>query len=412
MAARPMNATPDTPETPAPARTHRGAVWALVIAGTVCAFLAVSAIWISRQALETDSWTETSSELLEDEDIRTALAGFLVDRLYAEVDVTGQLRAALPPRAAPLAGPAAGALRNGAEQIADEALQRPRVQQLWESANREAHEQLLRVIEGGGSNVSTEGGAVTLNLGAMLQDLSDRTGVGGRVAERLGPEAAQIEILRSDQLELAQDVADLLKPLALVLTLLALALYGGAIALSGGRRRETLRAAGFGFVVAGVLALLLRNFAGGAVVDSLASTEAAEPAVESVWEIGTSMLVEVATATIIYGVVFILAAWLAGPGRAAVGTRRALAPYMRDPAYAWGGFVAISLILLWWGPTPGLRRPVPALVLLALLALGVFVLRRQTMREFPDAPSPDVGESVRRGIERVRTRGRPAHPRA
>jgi hypothetical protein len=389
-------------DAPRPRRRHRGAIYALLVAGTVSAILAIGAIWVSRQALENDNWTETSSKLLEDDEIRAALGAYLVDRLYAEVDVQAELRAALPPRSQPLAGPAAGALRNLAERAADEALQRPRVQALWENANRAAHEQLLRVLEGGGDRVSTEGGVVTLNLGLILQNIAERTGVGGRAIDRLGAESAQIEILRSDQLEVAQDVADGLKPLALVLTLLALACYGGAIALAGDRRRETLRAAGFGFVIAGALILLVRGLAGGAVVDALAKTEAVRPAVESTWDIGTSLLVDVASATIVYGIVFIFAAWLAGPTSAAVAVRRAMAPYLRRPGFAWGGAATLALLLLWWAPTPGLQRVLPSIVLLGLLAAGVELLRRQTAREFPEAPKPELAVELRSVVQRTR----------
>lgn len=387
---------------PRPRRRHRAAVYALLVAGTLSAFLAIGALWVGRQALETDNWTNTSTQLLEDGEIRTALGTFLVDSLYAEVDVQAELRAALPERSQPLAGPAAGALRNLAERVADEALQRPRVQALWETANRTAHEQLLRVLAGGGSSVSTEGGVVTLNLGPILQDVADRTGVGGRAAERIGADSARVEILRSDQLELAQDSADALKPLALVLTLLSLGLYGGAIALAWDRRRETLRAAGFGFVIAGAAMLLVRELAGGAVVDSLARTEAVRPAVASAWDIGTSLLVDVAGAAIVYGVAAIFAAWLAGPTAAAVASRRALAPYLRRPGYAWGGATVIALLLLWWAPTPGLRRVLPALLLLALLAAGVALLRRQTAREFPAVAKPELAVELRSVVERLR----------
>ena len=391
-------------------RSHRVAAFALVAVGTLCAFLAIAAIWINRQVLETDNWTETSSELLEDPEIRTAVSGFLVDRLYSEVDVAGEIRGALPPRAQPLAGPAAGAVRNFAEQTANRALERPRVQALWENANRAAHERLINVVEGGSEGVSTEGGVVTLDLGVLLQDLSDRTGVGGRAAQKIGPDSAEIEVLKSDQLKLAQDVANLLKPLALVLTLLALAFFGGAIALARERRRETLRAAGFGFVIAGLLALVLRSLAGSSVVDALAKTEAVRPAAESVWDIGTSLLVEVATASIIYGIAIVLAAWLAGPTRAAVSTRRALAPYLREPAYAYGALIAFILLMVWWAPVPAARRLVPGLILVALLTAGVALLRRQTAREFPGAERPDLGAAISRRVTQVRAGSRtPAH---
>src|SRR5918998_1545476 len=144
-------------------RSHRVAVGALVAAGTIAAFLAIAALWVNRQALDTDNWTETSSQLLEDTAVRTALSGYLVDQLYANVDVAGELRKALPTRVDPLAGPAAGALRNVAEDATNELLQRPRVQSLWEDANRAAHVLLLKIVEGGGPLVSTEAGVVTLN---------------------------------------------------------------------------------------------------------------------------------------------------------------------------------------------------------------------------------------------------------
>src|SRR5215211_64242 len=403
-----MELNDHTDDAPPAARTHRGAVYALLIAGTLTTFLAIAAIWVNRQVLETDNWTETSSELLEDQEIRAAVSTVLVDQLYAKVDVTGELRAALPPRAAPLAAPAAGAVRNLAERGANEALQRPRVQALWENANRVAHEQLLRIVKGGGEGVSTDNGTVTLNLGVILQDFADRTGVGGRAAEKIGPDGAQIEVLRSDQLGFAQDVANLLRPLALVLTLLALAMFGGAIALARDRRRQTLRAAGFGFIVAGILALVLRSLAGGAIVDALAKTEAVRPAVESVWRIGTSLLVEVATAAIIYGVVAVLAAWLAGPTRAAVASRRGLAPYLRQPAWAYGALTVIVLLLVWWGPVPAARRLIPGLILLALLIAGVAALRRQTAREYPDAQIAELGPALRARAAALRSGRQPA----
>jgi hypothetical protein len=80
--------------------------------------------------------TATSSRLLEKPVIRDRVASFLVDRRYANVDVEGELRSALPPRVQPLAGPAAGALRNFADKGTREVLARPRAQLAWEAANR------------------------------------------------------------------------------------------------------------------------------------------------------------------------------------------------------------------------------------------------------------------------------------
>jgi hypothetical protein len=379
----------------------------LVGLGTLLAFLAIIAIWTGRQALETDQWTETSSKLLQQPVIRNRLADFLVEELYDNVDVAGELKAALPAQAQALAGPAAGALRSAATTAAKRVLQTPQAQAAWTDANRNAHKLLLRVIDGGGPAVATTDGVVKLDLKALLLELQRTAGVGGRLAGLLPADAASITILRSDQLSTVQDIAKALKPFGGVLVILMLACFGGAIALAGERRRQVLRSAGFGLIVAGLGALLARKALGTTVVDDLARTEAGKPAVQEVWSIATSLLVDVAAATILYGAVAVAAAWLAGPTRIAVRIRSALAPHLRDWRLAYGVLGGVVLLLLLWGPTEGFRRPLPAIVLIALLALAVEALRRQTAGELANAPAgvpppdPQVGRSAVLELERL-----------
>ena len=374
----------------------------LITLASVLALLAIFALWANRQLLDTENWTETSSELLEDEAIQGRIAAFLADRLYANRDVQGQLEQALPPRAQPLAGPAAVGLQQLAVRGAEELLGRPRAQALWEEANRRAHGRFMDLIEGGGESVSTEGGDVTLDLKALLGETAERFGVGGRAEAQIPDDAAQITILHADRLELAQDAVRVLRALALVLLVLALGLFALAVYIARGWRREALRACGIGFLFAGAAALLARSLAGDAVVDALATTEAARPAADAVWSISTGLLAEAAAAAIAYGVVIVGAAWLAGPTSWAVAARRGLAPYLREPRYAYGALAVIVLALLAWEPTPATRPVIPALVLVALLALGLEVLRRQTAREFPDA-------SRDQGAARAGTRARTSH---
>jgi hypothetical protein len=386
-----------------PVRRRRRLPLALIAVASLLAFVATFALWANRQLLNTDNWTDTSSELLENDAIRAQVSVFLVDQLYANVNVQEQLAEALPPRAQPLAGPAAGGLKDLAIRGVDTLLQRPRPQELWEQANRRAHTRLMQVVEGGGDVVSTEGGDVTLDLKALLGQTADRVGVGARAEARIPEDAAQITIMQSDELGLAQDAVDLLKAAAVVLVVLALALFVLAVYLAHGWRREALRATGFGLLFAGAAALVVRAFAGDLVVDALAKTEAVRPAAEAAWSISTSLLVEAASAAVVYGVVLVFSAWLAGRTSWAVATRRTLAPYLREPRIAYGALGVIALILLAWGPTPALRRPLPALILIGLLALGVHALRRQTEREFPDASRE---ESIARMRERAAGVGR------
>ena len=61
----------------------------------------------------------------------------------------------------------------------------------------------------------------------------------------------------------------------------------------------------------------------------------------------------------------------------------------------------IFLILVAWGPTRAFRVPVFILLTAALFALGTEALRRQTLREFPDAHLAE-GDGLRGSFERMR----------
>ena len=69
------------------------------------------------------------------------------------------------------------------------------------------------------------------------------------------------------------------------------------------------------------------------------------------------------------------------------------------------------LLVLIWGPTEGTRRPLPAVLLTALLVAGFEVLRRRITAEFPDAVRGERGPLVpraRAALARARTATAPA----
>jgi hypothetical protein len=381
----------------------------LVVSASIVLLIGSFAVWAKRQLLETDTWVETSTELLEDEHIQGALSGFLVDALFTNVDVEAELQAALPPRAQPLAGPIAGGLRQLADRVALEALSRPRVQELWENANRTAHETFLDVVD----NDTDED--VTLDLGTTLDELGSRLGLD--VASKLPPDAGQLEIMKADQLAAAQTVVRILRTLAWVLAAVALILYALALYLAGDRRRQTLRAVGFSFIVVGALIAIVHRIAGDAVVVSLSEVASADDAVLATWTIGTSQLTDIASALILYGIFFVIAAWLAGPTSIATSLRSAVAPWFRQPRFAYGGLAALLILIFWWDPTPGTHRLVPSLLLIVLLILGTEMLRRQVIREFPDRVTTGSSEGIAQGLaarmreareRRLATAGAPA----
>lgn len=349
----------------------------LVTLATLFAILATFAVWADRQLFDDDDWSDTSSALIEDTAIRGEIAAFLVDELFAGGDVERQLESLLPPRAAGLAGPMATGLREVAERGAARLLARPRSQHLWEQASKRAQAALVELVEGSGP----AGGDVELDLHELLVAIQQQTGAGGQLARALPADAGRTTILRADELNAARDVVDLFQKLVVVLAALAFALCAAALGLARGRRREALRSCGLGLVAAGSVVLLGRALAGDALVDALADSAAVQPAVDAAWRIGTSLLAEMATAVIGYGIVIVVAAWLAGPTRRARGVRGVLAPHLREAHVAYGAVAILVLLLLAWDPAPATHRVVPMLVFTALLAVGVEVLRRQVAGE-------------------------------
>jgi hypothetical protein len=391
-----MTIDSETP-TEGSASGHPRIVAALLVVGTLVAFLAIFSIWVNRQALNTDNWVSTSDKLLQNDEVRSQLSNYLANELFANVDVQAELEKTFPPRLAPLAGPAAGALHQLAPKVAERTLETSQAESLWSTANRAAHETLLKILDGGGSTVSTNGGEVTLDLKSLVSESGGS--LGGKLASKIPPDAAQLTILKSEQLSAAQDIAKLVRKLPIVLTLLALLLYGLAIYLAGRRRRQALRSVGFGFIVAGVLALLLRAVAGNAVVNALAGNDSVKPAVEAVWSIGTALLVTVAVSALTFGILVVIAAWLAGPTRIATGLRREAAPYLRErrgTTYAVVAFVFLLLIL--WAPVVAFHKPIGLLLLAALMVLGTEALRHQAEAEFPDATFGGFGDRLRASV--------------
>ena len=248
----------------------------LVVVASVLAFAAVLAVWVDRQVLDTDNWATASSELLEIPAVRNRTAAYLADKAYEESDIEGQIASVLPPRLQPLAAPAAGFLRDRLEKRAREALARPEVQQLWEDANRTAHQRLLDALE--------NEGPVTIDLHRLLEAVERRAGFGGRAAAVVPEGAATVTVIRSEQLDSARKGVRILGALPIVLVVLSLALAAAAIYWSEGRRRRVLRGYGIGLIAAGALAL------GAAAVtratpwsSSLARTAEGVPVVEGVF---------------------------------------------------------------------------------------------------------------------------------
>jgi len=378
----------------------------LVVLGVLFVFLSLIAGYIRFQGLDTETVSNTAGQLIQDDQVREQVAASLVDALYANVDVTQELEQRLPPQTKGLAGPAAAGLREFSDRAAVRLLERPRVQQLWVGSVTRAHRDLLKVLDDDVRGVSTENGAVVLDLRPLVIQLGDQVAIVGNLAEKLGPDAGKVEVMQADQLETAQDLTQLMKVLGMWLWLVPLALWAVALWLARGRRRSILRMIAFGAILAGLVVLIVRSVGGSYVVDSIVKADSVKPAANDAWDILTSSLRDGGLTLLGLGVILLVANWLAGPSRSGVATRRALAPYLARAEVAFGAAALLFLLLLWWRPTVQTTRVPLMLAAAILLFVAVAILRRQTADEFPDAPPANIGDSIQRGFDRLRRKER------
>ena len=133
-------------------------------------------------------------------------------------------------------------------------------------------------------------------------------------------------IVRPDQLDTANVAFE-----AAVWILLALALvtFGSAIFLSRDRRRTILTIGGC-LIFAGIALVALRRLGERAVVEALADAPNAHAVTDDVWDIATSLMVDAARGSMLFGAFVVSGAWVAGPGRRATALRRALSPSLRE----------------------------------------------------------------------------------
>jgi hypothetical protein len=354
---------------------RRVGVAALLIVGTLFWALFGLGLWAQRQALNTDNWVDTSSDLLANEHIRTALGTFLVERLYRESAVQERLQDVLPPQLDRLAAPAAAGLKELARRNAPRILGTEAAANAWRAANRRAHQGLLTVVRDGADR------DVSLDLRALLGQIADSSGLPPGAVDRLPPDVANLEIAPAGKLDTANSVLNLLEEIPWVLCVLAVAAFAGAVFLGADRRHGMLNV-GACLIVAGLLLLALRRIGGNQLVDALADAPNARAAAHDAWSIATGLMVNVAEGSMLLGLFVVSGSWLAGPAGWAADARRLAAPALREHAGGVRAGLAVALLLLvLWGPVPWTTQVLPVLIFTLAAFLWLEWIRRRTFAE-------------------------------
>ena len=363
-------------------RAHRrGIAYGLVALACLLTLVVSMSVWVNRQLLNTNVWVDQSTKMLQNPDVRHALALRMVDAAYSRGDVEQRIQERLPSQLKGLAPQIAGALRPAAVNTAELILEQPATQKLWEEANRRAHTRLVQVLEGNeGGVVTTSNGDVVLDLQTLVDRLRQQLGIQGR---GIVADGAQITIMHSNELEAAQKAVRVVKVVSVIALIVIVALFVLAVWLAEGSRHGVVRAGAWGILAVGLVLLVIRRLVGNAVIDALSSPES-EPAVRQVWFLGTNIMRDIAIGLVALGIVGLIYSFLAGGTRLGIRARALVAPTLRQrPVLAFGVVVLVFVLLLLWEPFASGRTTVGTLVLL-LSAIGATeALRRQVSSESP-----------------------------
>ncbi len=358
-----------------------------LVLGSILLFHATVATYAERQLLNNSQWTETSIELLQNPAVRSQVSLYVVDQIYANVDVSKELKKALPEQLAPLSGVLAGGLRNLADKGVDALLAQPEIQAVWGDANDVTHQTLVDFLEGDTGALSAQRGKVTLDLRTIATEVGENFGIND-LQSKLPPQAANLELADSQELKSAQTAVKALKGLTLTTSLLSLLFFVLFFILAPDRRRA-LTSAGIAFIIVGLVTLIARSVTGSRLVGELVTDPSITPAASSTWSIVTSLLRDQAWALVFYGAVAIVGSLLAGPSTVARRCRKAVAPWALSAAVSWIAFAVVTLLLVAWAPVEGFRYLWTSILIVIVAGIGFELLRRQITREFPNAKKPD-----------------------
>jgi hypothetical protein len=308
-----------------PPRRHSGLLALFLVLAVVLTLGAVVAIWLDRQALSNSGWSDTSVNVLENPQVRTAVSAELVTQLFQRARVDERLQ----DTAGPLAPAAEHELRKLAQKFAFRALTTGQIQDAWRVANSQAHRQLVADIE------HNRGQDVYLRLGPILNELLRSLRTSKPVSSLPGPVqdvldihisgAGRIRVLRADQVDKVRVAINTIRNLVLVLSLLAGICFVMAILVATGRHLRAVAYVGACLAICGGILLGARALIGPALADALvpASEPVNRAAVRATWMVGSSQLRTAAIIAFIAGGVLLfggaIAAILArrsGRGRA------------------------------------------------------------------------------------------------
>ena len=245
---------------PGSARFHR-TVAVLLILASVATPLAVTAVWLRGEVLDTHRYVHTVTPLASNHAVVAAVSDQITTELLARVNLKAAERKLLPsiPVALRQFAPSLdAAVHSYVEKAVETSLGTKEFKRLWVLANTEAHTALVAALEGKTSPLLNPDGSVDIDLSNAVAVARQSLGAAGlHLFDHVQPAVVKphFELARPGALRRARHAVETLKTLSVVLPAAAIVLFALAFTLSRDRRR-TLFHAGAGLAAASVVGIV------------------------------------------------------------------------------------------------------------------------------------------------------------
>jgi LPXTG-motif cell wall-anchored protein len=377
----------------------------LIVIGVLCLVLAPLAIWGRNLVLNTDRYVATLKPVASNAGVQDAVIKAVDDQVAAHLDVKALVTGVLPPRAAQaLAGPLQSAAEGLVNTVATRFVRSDAFPTLWVAVNRTAHQQIDYVLTGTQpSNAAVkvnDQGKIILDLAPIVEKVkADLVSSGLAVAANVPVVGATIEIADVHGLNQARKAVRLLNRLANWLPWIGLVLIAGGIATARKRRRALMRAAAglvAGMIVIGIGLLIGRSI----YLDRIPPDKLPRDTAQFLFDTIVRYLRLGIRLVLLAALLIVLGAWLSGPSRRAVATRRAAASAPRAIGETLAdnrvgalvarnamairiGIVTVGLIVLVLWDNPSLATIIVLAVIAVILLLVVEMVRMAAVRSRP-----------------------------
>jgi hypothetical protein len=270
-------------------RMRRWLVGILVVLAVLGVLVSTVTLWAHNVLMNTDKWVEVVAPVAKDPQVQHDLSVYLAQRGVDAINIQQRAENALPSQLDPLAAPIGTAIEGWLQTFLQKNLETflasDTAYNLWVGVNRVAHEQVVNALNNEPGALSINNGEARLNLlpllskalvqvqqkapqllsGITIPEISPETPpaeANAQLSQALGVQLpadfGQVTLLKSQDLETAQQIVRIFNAVVVILVILTIVLIVASVWLSL-KRRRTLIELGIGVALALIVARVVVN---------------------------------------------------------------------------------------------------------------------------------------------------------